>query len=205
MCPQTVPSCRRVSESAVEMPQLVLPQHANVHGTVLGGMVLPGLATVTTKARKRFDVKKKKGANGAGLAFQGYDPSDVTITLRVWTEEQFDALQSAMPLLKSKAVAGASAQAIAAQDALDLNHPNAALLGIHSVVVEAVDGLVDVQPKGVKQMLIHCLEYVPPSQGDNSAQTKKSANFTNTPAINVPTAEAEPPSADASFTGPEGH
>ena len=40
MCPQTVPSCRRVSESAVEMPQLVLPQHANVHGTVLGGMVL---------------------------------------------------------------------------------------------------------------------------------------------------------------------
>jgi len=37
---QTVPVCRRVSESAVEMPQLVLPQHANVHGTVLGGMVL---------------------------------------------------------------------------------------------------------------------------------------------------------------------
>ena len=40
MCPQTVPACRKVSESAVEMPQLVLPQHANVHGTVLGGMVL---------------------------------------------------------------------------------------------------------------------------------------------------------------------
>ena len=40
MSSQTVPVCRRVSESAVEMPQLVLPQHANVHGTVLGGMVL---------------------------------------------------------------------------------------------------------------------------------------------------------------------
>ena len=40
MCPQTVPSCRCVSESAVEMPNLVLPQHANVHGTVLGGMVM---------------------------------------------------------------------------------------------------------------------------------------------------------------------
>ena len=40
MSPQTVPASRRVSESAVEMPQLVLPQHANVHGSVLGGMVM---------------------------------------------------------------------------------------------------------------------------------------------------------------------
>src|SRR5690349_9262655 len=40
LCPQTVPASRRVSDSAVEMPQLVLPQHANVHGSVLGGMVM---------------------------------------------------------------------------------------------------------------------------------------------------------------------
>jgi len=37
---QTLPASRSVSDTAVEMPQLVLPQHANVHGTVLGGMVL---------------------------------------------------------------------------------------------------------------------------------------------------------------------
>jgi len=40
LSPETFPSCRCVSESAVEMPQLVLPQHANVHGSVLGGMVM---------------------------------------------------------------------------------------------------------------------------------------------------------------------
>ena len=40
MCPQTVPDGRRVSESATEMTQLVLPQHANVHGSVLGGTVM---------------------------------------------------------------------------------------------------------------------------------------------------------------------
>src|SRR6185369_16247960 len=39
VCPQT-PACRRVRDTAVEMPQMVLPQHANVHGTVLGGMVM---------------------------------------------------------------------------------------------------------------------------------------------------------------------
>ena len=40
MSRQTLPESRRVSDSATEMPQLVLPQHANVHGSVLGGMVM---------------------------------------------------------------------------------------------------------------------------------------------------------------------
>jgi acyl-CoA hydrolase len=40
VCPQTVPDGRKVSESATEMTQLVLPQHANVHGSVLGGTVM---------------------------------------------------------------------------------------------------------------------------------------------------------------------
>ena len=40
MTSQTTPECRRASESACEMPQMVLPQHANVHGTVLGGIVM---------------------------------------------------------------------------------------------------------------------------------------------------------------------
>jgi acyl-CoA hydrolase len=31
---------RRVADSATEMTQLVLPQHANVHGTALGGTVM---------------------------------------------------------------------------------------------------------------------------------------------------------------------
>jgi acyl-CoA hydrolase len=38
--PQTVPEARRAAESATEMTQLVLPQHANVHGSVLGGTVM---------------------------------------------------------------------------------------------------------------------------------------------------------------------
>jgi len=36
----TVPDGRRVADSATEMTQLVLPQHANVHGSVLGGTVM---------------------------------------------------------------------------------------------------------------------------------------------------------------------
>ena len=40
MSPETVPVGRRASDSATEMTQLVLPQHANVHGSVLGGTVM---------------------------------------------------------------------------------------------------------------------------------------------------------------------
>jgi acyl-CoA hydrolase len=38
--PKTVPEGRRASDSATEMTQLVLPEHANVHGSVLGGTVM---------------------------------------------------------------------------------------------------------------------------------------------------------------------
>src|SRR5262249_28635705 len=38
--PPTLQDGRRVSDSATEMTQLVLPQHANVHGSVLGGTVM---------------------------------------------------------------------------------------------------------------------------------------------------------------------
>ena len=40
MSPETQRDGRTVAESATEMTQLVLPQHANVHGTLLGGTVM---------------------------------------------------------------------------------------------------------------------------------------------------------------------
>ncbi len=40
MSPETQRDGRRVAESATVMTELVLPQHANVHGTALGGTVM---------------------------------------------------------------------------------------------------------------------------------------------------------------------
>lgn len=40
MSSETARDGRRVADSATEMTQLVLPHHANVHGTVLGGTVM---------------------------------------------------------------------------------------------------------------------------------------------------------------------
>lgn len=40
MAPEIRPEGRRAADSATDMTQLVLPQHANVHGTLLGGTVM---------------------------------------------------------------------------------------------------------------------------------------------------------------------
>lgn len=40
MSSASTPDGRRVADSATEMTQLVLPQHANVHGSLLGGTVM---------------------------------------------------------------------------------------------------------------------------------------------------------------------
>ena len=40
LSPDATREGRRVADSATEMTQLVLPQHANVHGTLLGGTVM---------------------------------------------------------------------------------------------------------------------------------------------------------------------
>lgn len=40
MSPEPQREGRRVADSATEMTQLVLPQHANVHGSLLGGTVM---------------------------------------------------------------------------------------------------------------------------------------------------------------------
>lgn len=171
---------------------------------ILGGLWLPGIAKVQVKAKKRFDVKKKKGRDGAKLTFTGYDPSELSITLRLWVPVQLDTLQSLMPMLKAKSTSAAGAQATAAQLALDIGHPSTALLGIHSVLIESVGGLEPGDKPGVMQMQIHCLEYIPDSHGDNTSTVKQSQNFTNPTAINVSKAGPPMPSADASFTGPDG-
>lgn len=55
--PETARPGRAVGESAAEMAQLVLPQHANVHGTVLGGTVMHWIdlaaAVVATRHSRR--------------------------------------------------------------------------------------------------------------------------------------------------------
>jgi len=57
MTTETQRPARRVSESAVEMAQLVLPHEANVHGSVLGGTVMHWIdlaaAVVATRHSRR--------------------------------------------------------------------------------------------------------------------------------------------------------
>lgn len=172
----------------------------------LGGWALPGIARVQVKSRKRFDVKKSKGVGGATLTFTGYDPSDVTIELRVWTPAHLNTLNSLIPQIVKQKLGGiGGAAAIASRLAVDINHPATTLVGIHSVVVEGLSSLEPSEQRGVMKMQIHCLEYIPPSKADVTGTAKGSQNLTGATAINPGQSQNVPmPSANASYTGPNG-
>lgn len=65
----------------------------------LGGVVLPGVATVEVQQGRKIDDKGAPGRNGARLIDKGAEASKVTIRLRVWTPKQLDALSRSIPSL----------------------------------------------------------------------------------------------------------
>ena len=61
---------RRVSDSASETAQLVLPQHANVHGTVLGGTVMHWIDLVAAMVANRHSRRPVVTAAIDEMSFQ---------------------------------------------------------------------------------------------------------------------------------------
>lgn len=59
---------------------------------VLGGYTLPGILEEIPKAEpsRKADVKNAAGRDGATLTWQGYEPTDVTIKLLLWTEQHWE-------------------------------------------------------------------------------------------------------------------
>lgn len=55
----------------------------------LDGAALPGIARVSASHGRKLDVKSAPGMNGARIVDKGYEPAKVEITLKLWTDEQF--------------------------------------------------------------------------------------------------------------------
>lgn len=132
---------------------------------VLGGQALPGICSVTGKRGKRYDLKKVKGSDFAKLTKQGYEPAEIRITERIWTRQQFYALQLIMPMLEAPTKVSADGTVAA----LEIRHPALDLRSINSVVVKEISLLRPGSMKGVFEMDITCLEYKPPSKTNSTA------------------------------------
>ncbi len=98
----------------------------------LGGKIYPGIASVSCPAKRNVDVKKDGKSDGATLQDKGYDPSPVTITLRIVSEEQWDEFQTLLPDVHPRKAGGV-------RNVLEIVHPKANLLGIFLVYISEIE------------------------------------------------------------------
>lgn len=181
-----------------DSPVNLVPSNAHLSPwdiCLLDGLQLPGLCQVQSKRRRRLDVKKTKGSPGATITFCGTDPADVMITCRIWTQTHLDVYQFVVGLLSPTAKD-------AKFTAIDIDHPSLTLLGIHSVVIQHVDGLQPSSVKGVWETKISCIEYIPPSKKNVTKTATGSANDGTVAHAVQANRLQKPPQPSATDTGP---
>lgn len=120
----------------------------------IAGSVFPGTAKVTTQKVRRVEVNTAPGVDGATLRDLGYEASKVEIAVRVWTQPQLNALDK-----RVKTVLVPRKDDKGREQAVDIQHPALAMLGISKIVVKSVGSLNEVSP-GIYEMRISAVEYV---------------------------------------------
>ena len=152
----------------------------------LGEDLLPGLVEVEAGKSRDVDVQKNKGTDGAALSDDGYVPAAVTITLRMWTREQWAAWQDVYPKIDPQRPGGL-------RQPLSIVHPEPNHRGIDTIYVTSISGS---SPRrgGVKTETIECLQWFPapkPVKKSTKPKPPPNAGGTETPDDDTP-----PPAVD---------
>lgn len=116
---------------------------------------VPGLSTVTGKVALRKDTRAIPGKTGARLTTLGYEPAKLHVTVKLWTEEQFQEFQRLMQRLRP--IRGRH------PEAMTIRHPAANLLGVAKVVVMEV-GAPSIKG-GIAEVELQVEEFLPPVRG----------------------------------------
>lgn len=119
----------------------------------LAGNRLPGRATVEGSTQRKIDVKNGPGLDGATMTHQGYEPAEVTITLLMWTEQQWADFERIIPQLQPKPGKPPAFP-------MGLEHPAAAVMGITRVYVEKVSLPKEGSVPGSREVQISCKQWV---------------------------------------------
>lgn len=103
---------------------------------ILGGVQVPGVATVKISRKRKIDKKSAKGKNKGSVTTQGVEPAEVSIHVEVLSPSDFEALEDLMPMLepvpdKEKATD---------EDALEIAHWAAKMRNVQAIVIESVEG-----------------------------------------------------------------
>lgn len=146
---------------------------------MLNGMILPGLWEATATPALQIDIQKPHGFDGAALVSRGYIPAGITITGRIWTPEQWRTFQQIIPTFwappnhyATNDQKRTNGQIVGQQRAVAVDYPGLAALNIHWLVIKQITPPEPTSDKGVRQIKIVAVEYVPEPQKKQGA-TKK--------------------------------
>lgn len=135
---------------------------------MLGGMLLgsldpkatvtlnggPALCKVKVKKGRKLDIKQSAGTHGATITDQGYKPASVDITVRIWTADQWAAIQQQLLTLEPPPTKGnATPFAI-------LNAKTSARR-VTSVLIEDIEGPDESSIRGQYEFQLKCVQFFP--------------------------------------------
>lgn len=120
----------------------------------IGDTAMPGLSTVKPKRVARIDSQESPGVDGASQVPLGRRPSEVDVTVRLWTAEHLDRLETLMRQVLTPA-------SKAPQKPVKIDHPSLRLHGITSMFVAEVVGPEPSHTAGVFELKIRFLEFLP--------------------------------------------
>lgn len=145
----------------------------------LNGTFLPGVWDATGTPAIQLDVQKPNGFDGAALVSRGYVPAGITITGRIWTPEQWQEWQRILPTFWSPPNKYAvndqkrqTGQIQGKQRAVAVIHPGLNAMNIHTLVIKQITPPEQTGEKGVRQIKIIAVEYVPEPQKKKNAIKK---------------------------------
>ena len=122
---------------------------------IVGGNKLPGLCKLSgTGIARKLDKKNPKGKDGATLTDEGNQLGGITITQRIWTDEQWEETQRIFPLLQPRRPGGP-------RQPQSFYHPLSEFLGIRRVYVEKVPVPSHDSGMGMLTLTYQLTEWVP--------------------------------------------
>jgi len=119
---------------------------------LIAGSPCPGIVTVELSLSADIDKKKPKGVRKSQAVDRGAKPAKARITIRLQPSELKIFADKIVPLLFAKGKD-------AAQDPLELSHPELELWGINLFIIEDLTSSPP-EPGGLKEIAFAAMEYV---------------------------------------------
>lgn len=119
--------------------------------------LIPGRCEVSAKAQRKKDTKSGAGTDGGTTTTTGYQPTEVSLSVSIWTPEQWAVWQPMMARLWPRVGKGQP-------QVHTIYHPDLAILGISQVVVLSLSTPENGSVKGERVFKLNLIEYVAPQR-----------------------------------------